>query len=157
MNYIYLVRHGEAFTPEEDLERPLNEQGRSDVARMGHLLKGKNIVIDTIYYSHKIRSKETAEIIAKSLKLSAKLSLLPLLDPEDSINQLSYFIENLRESALFVGHLPNLDILTAYLLNLGTEELDFTYSPGSVACLKHADDKYTLEWFISPSEGKGLI
>lgn len=157
MNYIYLVRHGEAFSPEEDLERPLNDQGRLDVEHMGSLLKTKNIMIDSIYYSHKKRSKDTAEIIAKSLQSQAKLTLLPLLDPEDSINQLSYFIENIKENALFVGHLPNLDILTAYLLNLGTHELDFTYSPGSVACLKHADEKYTLEWFISPSEGEGLI
>lgn len=157
MNYLYLVRHGEALSPEENLERPLNEQGQADVERMAHLLKGKNILIDKIFYSHKKRSMQTAEIIANALNAKSKLTLLPLLDPEESINQLSYYVENLRESAIFVGHLPNLDILTAYLLNLGTGLLDFVYSPGSVACLKHADDKYTLEWFISPSEGNGMI
>jgi phosphohistidine phosphatase SixA len=157
MNYLYLVRHGEALSPEEDLQRPLNEQGHVDVERMAHLLKGKNILIDKIFYSHKQRSMQTAEIIATALNAKSKLTLLPLLDPEESINQLSYYVENLRESAILVGHLPNLDILTAYLLNLGTGLLDFVYSPGSVACLKHADDKYTLEWFISPSEGNGMI
>lgn len=157
MNYLYLVRHGEALSPEEDLQRPLNEQGQADIVRMAHLLKGKNIVIDKIYYSHKLRSMQTAEIIADALKAKSKLSLLPLLDPEESINQLSYYVENLKESAIFVGHLPNLDILTAYLLNLGTELLDFVYSPGSIACLKHVDDIYSLEWFISPSEGNRMI
>lgn len=157
MNYIYLVRHGEALTPEQDLERPLNEQGRSDIQKIAHTLKGKKILVDKIFYSHKKRSKETAEIIAEYLEIESKMSLQPLLDPEDSINQLSYFIDNLKESALLVGHLPNLEILTAYLLNLGTHQLDFVFTPGSVACLKHEDGRYSLEWFISPSEGKGMI
>ena len=157
MNYIYLTRHGEAFTPEQDKERSLNELGRADIVKMGNILQGKGINVDKIFYSHKKRSKQTAEILAKALQSESKLSLLPSLDPEDSINPLSYFIDNYKENGIFVGHLPNIEILVAYLLNLGTEQLSFSFAPGSVACLKHDNGNYTLEWFVSPSEGEGMI
>lgn len=157
MNYVYLVRHGESYTPEQNRERPLNEQGKIDIRLLADELSKKNVKIDAIYHSNKLRSKQTADILASILTPANAVVAIPALDPEESINQLSYEIENLKENALLVGHLPNLEILTAYLLNLGTSTLGFAFAPGAVACLKHDGDKYTLEWFISPAEGNGML
>lgn len=157
MRFFYLVRHGEAYSVEEDPARGLNEQGRSDIERVAHALKAKGVAVDAIYHSHKLRAVQTAEIIAKKLAIDDKLKSLPYLDPESNINQLSSFFESLEENAVLVGHMPNLEILTTYILSSGGEELDFAFSPGCVVCLKLTDDGYTLEWFISPSEGTTLI
>lgn len=153
MNFYYLVRHGEAYSAEEDPNRGLNEQGRSDIERIAHALKAKEVKIDAIYHSHKLRAAQTAEIIAEKLDLSDKVKNLPYLDPESNVNQLSSFFESLEENALLVGHMPNLKILTSYILNAGTDQTNFSFSPGSVACLKLTEEGYALAWFISPSEG----
>ncbi len=155
--YYYLVRHGEAYSPEEDPQRGLNEQGRTDIERVAHMLRAKGITLDAIYHSEKLRSQQTAEIIAKKLDLSDKMSCIPYLDPDSNINQLSSFFESLDENALLVGHMPNLEILTSYILSSSAEEFDFSFSPGSIVCLKHDSEGYHLEWIISPSEGSSFI
>src|SRR5262245_57143838 len=131
MHYYYLVRHGEAYSAEEDPKRGLNEQGKSDVERVSHMLKAKGVKIDQIYHSDKLRSVQTAEIIAKKLELNDKLKMIPFLDPESNINQLSSFFESLEENAVLIGHMPNLEILITYLLSAGAEAIDFSMSPGS--------------------------
>lgn len=156
MKLYYLVRHGEARSAEEDPQRGLSEQGRSDIERVAHTLKAKDIKVDAIYHSHKLRAAQTAEIIAKKLN-SDKLKALPYLDPESDINQLSSFFESLEENAVLVGHMPNLEILTRYLLSARADEFDFSFSPGCILCLKLTEGGYYIEWFISPSEGTSLI
>lgn len=157
MKFFYLIRHGEAHSAEEDPARGLNEQGRSDIERIAHTLKAKEVKVDAIYHSHKLRAAQTAEIIAKKLEMTEKLKALPYLDPESNINQLSSFFESLEENAMLVGHMPNLDVLTGYLLSTRADEIDFAFSPGCVVCLKLTEEGYRLEWFISPSEGTTLI
>lgn len=140
------MRHGEAYSSEEDPQRGLNERGCSNIEKIAELLKSKNVSIDMIYHSDKLRAIQTAKIIAEKLSIVDKMKQHPFLDPECNVNQLSALFEQMEENTIFVGHMPNLEILMSYLLNSGTGNPDFFFLPGSIACLKYEDEEYSLEW-----------
>jgi len=64
---LYLMQHGKALSKEEDPERSLSPEGRSETTRMGDVLKEKGTPVDVIWHSGKARAAETAEIIAAAI------------------------------------------------------------------------------------------
>jgi phosphohistidine phosphatase len=61
--HLYLVRHGEAKSGQEDSERPLNNCGREEVDRVSRAAAKKGMAASRIFHSDKLRAKETAEIL----------------------------------------------------------------------------------------------
>ncbi len=71
MKKVYIIRHAKSSwkdTTLDDFDRPLNKRGRRDAPFMGKKLKKQNIVPDIILASPALRSKITAEVIAKKVK-----------------------------------------------------------------------------------------
>src|SRR5258706_3755800 len=74
-NKYYLLRHGEALSNvknvvsswPETFENPLTERGVEMIKESAEKLKDKNI--DLIFASDLLRTKQTAEIVGKTLKL----------------------------------------------------------------------------------------
>jgi phosphohistidine phosphatase len=70
---LYLLRHAHAGDPAkwhgDDAERPLTEKGRGQAGRVAQLLKGADEAPDLLITSPKVRAAETAEIVAKALKV----------------------------------------------------------------------------------------
>ncbi|MBX4200650.1 histidine phosphatase family protein, partial [Candidatus Parcubacteria bacterium] len=74
-NTYYLLRHGQAISNVENIvsswpelfENPLTEKGRGQVEEAAKKLQGKQI--DIIISSDILRTKETAQIVAKTLGL----------------------------------------------------------------------------------------
>lgn len=69
---IILARHGESehnAKTSEDKNSPLTKKGKIQAEHLGRRLKKDKIKIDKIYTSHLIRSKQTAEIISKIIKV----------------------------------------------------------------------------------------
>lgn len=74
---LYIARHGESianvktpnFDSPEEMNGPLTSKGRSQAKSLADWLEKNNINIDVLYASSLLRTKETAEIIAKVLKL----------------------------------------------------------------------------------------
>ena len=73
MSYLVLVRHGQSlwnlekkFTGWVDVD--LTENGRSEAARAGVLIKNKNINIDIYYTSFQLRAKNTLKLIKQELQ-----------------------------------------------------------------------------------------
>jgi phosphohistidine phosphatase len=70
---LYLLRHAHAGDPAkwhgDDAERPLTERGRGQAERVGRLLRGAEEAPDLFITSPKVRATETAEIVAKLLKV----------------------------------------------------------------------------------------
>jgi broad specificity phosphatase PhoE len=86
MNKIYLTRHGQ----DEDnalgilnghRDKPLTEIGIRQAHNLAEIIKNDNIVIDKIYSSPLIRTKQTAEIVAKTNNL--EMEEMPLLIERD--------------------------------------------------------------------------
>ncbi|MCP4265293.1 MAG: phosphohistidine phosphatase SixA [Candidatus Brocadiaceae bacterium] len=152
---IYLVRHGSAYTKEEDPERHLNDDGLSECHLTGKALKRLDIMFDIIVSSPKVRARQTAEIIAEEVGYSRKEiktteTLQPTTDPNDTIS----FLNDLADtrSVLLAGHLPLLGNLVSALLNKSST-FSFYFETGTVCLINaqqpipHASD---FQWFLAP-------
>src|ERR1700690_1026947 len=83
---LYLLRHGIAAEPgvagyEPDSERPLTPKGEGRLREAARAMKALDLSYDLILSSPFLRAKQTAEIIAKSLKLRKKLAFSDDLTP----------------------------------------------------------------------------
>ncbi len=152
---IYLVRHGAAYTKEEDPERHLNNDGVNQCHLTGRALKKLDITFDLIVSSPKVRARQTAEIIAEEvgysnneIKVTEKLE--PTAAPRDTISYLKDFTDTKR--IMLAGHLPLLGHLASELLS-NTSQISFYFEPGAVCQINigqphsHTGD---FRWFLAP-------
>src|SRR5579875_1260644 len=75
----YFLRHGIAAERGEwegsDFDRPLTDEGHARMAREAKAIAKFDLGIELILTSPLVRAKETAEIVAKALKLHERLGL----------------------------------------------------------------------------------
>ncbi len=145
---IYLVRHGEAKSKEEDPERHLTERGREEARRIASFLSRVGIGVEEVLHSGKTRARETAEIIATELGIRVREvdGLDPLADPSE-------WAERLREmegDVILVGHLPHLSRLAGLLLTGSPSEF-VKMSSGGALCLEREENGWFLIWLVSPT------
>ncbi len=151
---LYLVRHGEARSKEEDPERHLTERGVEDVRRVADFLAAVGVKVSKIYHSGKTRAKETAEIISSKIspeEVVPESGLNPLDDPTTWASRLNSSDEDL----MLVGHLPHLSRLAGLLL--GCEGDVLRLEAAGVACLERGEGGWKLLWMIAPEILKGGI
>jgi phosphohistidine phosphatase len=149
---LYLIQHGEAKSEVEDPERSLTARGEKEVTGVSKAATGLNITPSKVYHSGKLRAKQTAEIIAKALKIP-DLSVQPTqgLNPNDNIRPWAERISKEREDLMIVGHLPFLEKLTSFLLcgNENARLILFRY--GAIVCLDQKEDKrWAVRWILTP-------
>lgn len=75
MKTLYLIRHAKSSWDDLDLadiDRPLNERGKTDAPRMGKRLKERNVIPDVMISSPAVRALETCKVMAKILGFSEK-------------------------------------------------------------------------------------
>jgi phosphohistidine phosphatase len=158
---LYLLRHGIAVEPgtagyELDSERPLTARGKNRLRAAARALKKLALSFDLILSSPFLRAKQTAEIIAKDLKLRKQLAfsddLTPAGNPRLLIQQLNQFRPE-PESVLLVGHEPYLGKLVA-LLASGNTSLEIDFKKGGLCKLEAEFLLYgrcaKLVWLLTP-------
>ena len=158
---LYSLRHGEAADHndprfENDAERPLTIKGTQRTKALAHALRQWEITFDTILSSPLVRARETAEIVARGLKLNGRLELCDQLAPSGDVEKLVNQINTLRpapESVLLVGHEPYLSNLIS-LLCAGGPNLSLTLKKGGL-CRMEVEQLRTarcaqLEWLLAP-------
>ena len=69
---IYLVRHGAAYTREEDPERRLNNDGVNQCHLTGRTLMRLDITFDLIVSSPKVRAVKQQKLLLKKLAIQKK-------------------------------------------------------------------------------------
>lgn len=150
---LYLLRHGEAMNKQENAQRPLNNMGIAEITRIAAHLKDLKAEFRHIYHSDKLRSEETAAIIARELEIKDGLSTLPSLNPDDEVQPLIKDVEALNENTLLVGHLPNLALLCNYLLNYDVNTPSVSFATGTLAILESQDTHlWVLKSIIDPAQ-----
>lgn len=146
---VYLVRHGEARSKEEDPERHLTEKGVEEVRRVARFLAAAGIHVPKIVHSGKTRARQTAEILAEELKpqeVKEADSLDPMADPRIWADRL----EESKEDIMLVGHLPHLSRLAGHLLLRKDVEI-IKLAAGGVACLERVEEGiWMILWAIRP-------
>lgn len=77
-----LIRHASADQESDarDFERPLSRKGHGEAQDMARRFQERDLVPDLILVSAALRTRETADIFAKSLGVAARL-----LQPDDSL------------------------------------------------------------------------
>ena len=160
---LYLLRHGIAVDPETfgcelDSERPLTARGESRLREAAKAMDALELSFDLILSSPFLRAKQTAEVIARNLKLRRKLAfsdtLMPEGNPRALIQQLNGFHPE-PENVLLVGHEPYLGKLVS-LLAAGNTSLEIDFKKGGLCKLEaeslHLGRCAKLVWLLTPRQ-----
>jgi phosphohistidine phosphatase SixA len=126
---IILVRHGEKALDANEASVPLSEAGRARAARLAQMLAASGVT--AIYATETERARQTAEPLARALKLEVKT-----YSPRDATGKLApqLLLDRLKKDdragiALVVGHQNTVPDLLAALghvekLEIGDKQFD---------------------------------
>jgi phosphohistidine phosphatase len=158
---VYLVQHAEAVPAEDNPDRPLSDNGRTDVQRVASFL-ARSVRVGRIVHSPKTRARDTAVLLAQALGPGGVVEEAASgLAPDDSVEVAADLIAGWSEDTMVVGHLPFMGRLAAYLV-AGSEDADVVaFQPGTVVCLERADGEdaedgedgegdWTVAWMMRP-------
>ena len=150
---LYLIRHGVADS-ENARSAPghyhepgsLTDKGRDSVLKGARMLKKKGVKIDEIWYSTKLRAKQTADIIADELGVKEVYKKTFLL-PNDPIDKCIEKLNGCEEINLaIVSHLPFLPDLISALIPSLQEKINIAWS--GIVCLELKDGKWKISWMM---------
>ena len=151
---IHLLRHAHAGDPDAwdgpDAARPLSQKGRDQADRLGAFLAGIRFATDGLITSPKLRSVQTAELVAAPLGVDVEVDDR-LARPLD-LDTLKAVLADAQEPErpILVGHDPDFSELLAVLCDasnvplrkgaIARIEVDRPLRPGGG----------TLRWLIPP-------
>jgi phosphohistidine phosphatase len=147
---IYLIRHADAVTAEEDPARPLSAKGRDQVARAcEHLRKAAGFAPAELWHSPLARSRETAELLARGLGLDARVVLRRGLEPEDDPADVAEDLDSEKRSVAIVGHEPHLGVLASLMTRgPGRDAVYFHFQKSGILALGRRDGGWRAEWLL---------
>ncbi len=149
---LYLVRHAEAKTEQEDPSRGLSGNGLSDIKKIAGHAAGLSIRVNQIFHSSKKRAMQTARVLAEYLHpdkgVAESDGLKPMDEPEIWAERLS----SVQEDIMLVGHLPYLGRLAALLVCGNKDRKVVNFKMAGIMCLERNEDmSWSLEWMLIPS------
>jgi phosphohistidine phosphatase len=148
---LYLVQHGEALSKEQDVERPLSEQGRRDVEHIAGFLSSAGVRVARIIHSGKPRAHQTADILAQAVQPREPPAAHEGLAPNDPVMPFADLVATWREDRLVVGHLPFMGRAVCLLLTGDEEHAVVGFRPGGLVCLERDEDgPWSLAWMMRP-------
>ena len=148
---VYLVQHGEAVAKDVDPERPLSDNGKSDVQGMAAFLSTAGVRVERVVHSGKTRAKQTAELLAGKLSPGGVVEAMEGLNPKDSGEQLAGVIASTSADLLVAGHQPFMGSFASRLLTGQADVLTVAFRPGSVACFQRDEEGgWALQWMVRP-------
>lgn len=146
---ILLVQHGAALSKEVSTERPLTDEGRSDVKALATLLSEHDVTLEHAVHSGKLRARQTAEILAEAI--GARLADEEGLAPNDPVDPWLSYLEAACTDHLLVGHQPFVGRLATRLLAARVEPPCVLFSPGSALCIERVDSTWAVRWMVNPA------
>ena len=145
---VYLIQHGLALPEEKNPERPLSAQGEAQTERTAEYLRSRNIKVDAIWHSKKIRAVQTADIIAEAIDCG-KIKERDDMNPLDPVERFPEEILASRMDIMIIGHLPFLQKLVSRLLT-GSEKNDIIAFKNSGVLTLDYDEKWKIGWLLPP-------
>jgi phosphohistidine phosphatase len=148
---VYLMQHGKPLPKEEDPDRPLSDQGKVDVGRVGEFLRKSGVKVQEAFHSGKTRARQTAEIMLSQLNPGLEAIEKAGLSPMDDVKEIAAEIKGAERDLLITGHLPHLGKL-ASLLVAGDEAVPVVrFQQGGVVCLeKDEEGGWSVAWMVVP-------
>lgn len=150
---LYLMRHGEALSPQKDPERGLSDNGKSKVELVAKHLNKQGVSFSQIFHSKKKRARETAEIMGKIISPSVSLILHDKITPNDDPHFIFSEINSWEEDTLIASHLPFVPDLMTLLTEKDAYMTAITFETATVVCLEKVNSyKWELKWSTAPTE-----
>lgn len=148
---LYLVQHGDAVPKDVDPDRPLSDQGRSDIHRMAEWLSSHNVQFVQILHSGKTRARETAEILRPLLKSPGQFYESQGLAPNDSPEAFLHRLKDPKKDTLVAGHMPFVARTVSQALTGAPDRQLADFLPGTVAGIERGDGaSWHLFMFMRP-------
>ncbi|MCX5682898.1 MAG: phosphohistidine phosphatase SixA [Planctomycetota bacterium] len=148
---LYLVRHGEARSGEEDLLKCLSAKGQADVRKLAALLRPRGIAVEAIWQSGKARAAETAAALAEAVTARQGVAQWPGLEPNDPIGPVLSDVLRAEGDLMIVGHLPLVARLASKLVTGDESALRVDFGTATVVCIERDFEVgWRLLWMISP-------
>lgn len=144
---VYFSQHGLAVDKADDAERPLSQAGIQQTKALAKILHDSKTPITSIFHSGKLRAAQTAEIFASEMDISTT-SETDGLSPNDDVTLLTQKLN--IDHALYIGHLPHLEKLVAYLVTGNENDNIIKFQNSAVACLEKSDSHFQLRWYLTP-------
>jgi len=149
--YVYLVQHGKAKSAQEDPDRGLTDEGRTEIERVAEFLSELRITVSLIQHSGKERAEETAHLLAETIRCTSGPCHVQGMDPDDDPSSVANFLKVYTDDVLMVGHVPHLERLTSLLLTGSPDRRPVVFQNAGVVCLKkEAGGMWGLHWAIVP-------
>lgn len=120
MKTLLVLRHAKSSWKDGDLsdhDRPLNDRGKRDAARMGRLLRELALIPDLVVTSTARRARATAKAVARAAGFAGEIDDrddLYAADPETILHVTSAF-PDAAARILLVGHNPGLEVFVSAL------------------------------------------
>jgi phosphohistidine phosphatase len=154
---LYLIRHGVAAERGEeypdDSKRPLTSSGMAKLRSEAKALNELGVGFDVIIASPLVRTKQTAEIIAGTLKEKPQVvtsdALAPAGTPAAVVQEINRHARKARIA--LVGHEPNLGELAARLIGAKSA---IQFKKGAICRIDFdvlpPKSLGQLQWFVTP-------
>ncbi|HTH03833.1 MAG TPA: phosphohistidine phosphatase SixA [Vicinamibacterales bacterium] len=154
---LYLIRHGVAAERGEDFpddsKRPLTNGGISRLRKEAKALDAIGVAIDHIITSPLVRTKQTADIFAESLKSKPSVSQSDALAPAGtSTAVVQELAKHMRKGRIaLVGHEPNIGELAGRLIGA---RMPLEFKKGAICRIDFEvfppKGIGQLRWFVTP-------
>lgn len=149
--YIYLVRHAHALGADVDAMRPLSPRGREQVHALADFLAPSGVFQPAeFWHSPLVRSRQTAQLLARRLQLDVPHLLVPDLEPDSDPRAAARRLSVVKHAVAIVGHEPHLSALATLLIGGKAGLPVFVMKKCSVVALEGIDVHWSVRWHISP-------
>lgn len=150
---LYLMRHGEALSPQVDPERGLTDAGKLKIKLVATHLQETGVSFKKILHSNKKRAYETAEIMGQIISPEIIPALHENVTPNDDPNLIVDKVNSWNEDTLITSHLPFVPNLMSLLTGQDAFLSAISFETGTVVCLeKNENTNWRINWSTSPSE-----
>ena len=148
---LFLVQHGKCLSKDIDPNRGLSEAGRADVTRIAETASAYNVHVSRILHSGKLRAAQTAEIIARILKVETIRSI-DGIKPLDDVIAFAKTLPDHQDNTMLIGHLPFMERLAAFLITGSYENPVFQFQNGGIVCLDKYPEtgRWVIKWALMP-------
>jgi phosphohistidine phosphatase len=162
---LYIVRHAIAHERDrkrwpDDSKRPLTADGRKRFRKaaqgLANLLPRKAVLLTSPF----VRSRQTAELLAKVARLKAPRDASELAAHQPVRKAFDLLRAQARKHIIIVGHEPHLGVLLGAALAGPSAKFAVELKKGGAACVEFAGrvapGRGTLMWMLPPRLLRGL-
>lgn len=155
---LYIIRHAWAEEPDgsrwpSDSARPLTHDGKKRFKKVAETLAGRGFAPEVILTSPYVRTRETTEILRDHLKQKPEVvEHISLACGSRLADLVEWTNERKEEEIAWVGHMPDVALMTAALI--GDKHTLIDFGKGCVAAIDFEEPigggNGVLRWFVSP-------